>query len=238
MLRLFIAITLWLVPALAHPQHSPEAADPLDPFLYQAFAATTQEERVPVYHLGVQGRMEADGYRLTAVLEGFPAHAAGLRRGDVIRLANGVDYHPLQHIDNGTPTLLTVARNNSESEVSITPVAKNQYDSYRQATLNSIQQFSVGNKVIGYLRLWGLSRSTADLITLQQLVQQLALTDGMILDLRDGYGFFGEQHLSLFRGKLGEEYYGQPIALLINERTRGGLTELALGLADLDRVIT
>ncbi len=223
---------------IAEAQVANPGADPLDSYLYQAFSAPLHAQREALYHLGAQGRLQSGGYQLSAVLEGYPAHTAGLRRGDVIVSSNGNDFHPVVSFTSPASVRLTVNRNGEELELSLSPVRENLFDSYRQAVLHSVQQFSVGNKVIGYIRLWGLSRTSSDIITLRRLLGELQLTDGLILDLRDGFGFTGPEHLAMFRGNLGDDFYARPMALLINDRTRGGLQSLAQQLVDLERVIS
>ena len=208
--------------------------DPQDDVLYQA--ALPSGRRTAVYHIGIQGRMEGAGYRLSAVLESYPAHQAGLQRGDLLSAANGSAFNPATSFPDAAPVLLEFDRNGITMAVSVVPVLENLFDSYRTALLNSAQQFNVGNKVVAYVRLWGLSRSTNDLVSLQRVLRQLSLSDGLVLDLRDCYGFAGPEHLAMFRGA--GALYTKPIALLINERTRGQLPLLVAGLADLDRVIT
>ena len=81
----------------------------------------------------------------------------------------------------------------------VEPVFESLYDSYRSATLNSVLSFAAGNKVIGYVRLWALTRETGDFVTLSQLLQSLHDTDGIVLDLRNSYGYLASEHIDLFR---------------------------------------
>ena len=156
--------------------------------------------------------------------------------------------------------MLSVSRNNDIFEVSVTPVFENLYDSFRSANTASVQQFSAGNKIIGYLHLWGLSRSSHDLISIQLLIQQLAQCDGIILDLRDSYGFLDPEHLQAFlnshssiditdasgwltsinetASNIASNPYRRPLAILINERTRGGPEILAYETSKLERIVS
>ena len=145
--------------------------------------------------------------------------------------------------------MLSVLQNNDKFEVSVTPVFENLYDSFPSANTASIQQVSAGNKIIGYLHLWELSRSSHDLTLTQLLMQRLAQCDGIILDLRDSYGFMDAEHLQAFlnsyssiditgasgwltsinetAGNIASNPYRRPLAILIYERTRGGPEILA-----------
>ena len=139
-------------------------------------------------------------------------------------------------------------------------IALGLYDSYRTATINSIQEFSAGNKVVGYVRFWALSRNSNDLVTYRNLINDLDHCDGLIIDLRNGYGFLDLQHLDkIFPSRdsyfditgftdalsnlanpsraVGTKQYRKPIAVLINSETRGGLELFAYQLGKLGRSI-
>lgn len=251
----------------------------LDYYLQQALQAERPEARQALNHIGIQGQPVADGFLVTAVLEDYPAHRAGLYRGDVITRADGAPFHPVFSFNNRDQApdalqrdpksvFLQLRRDAAELEVTVSPVFENLLDSYRTATLNSVQQFPSGNKTVGYLRLWVLSRSSADLITYQQLFGELRGSDGIILDLRDSVGFIDPaQPQLLYRGDANRyrldlatgsggaipdwlaiparpapissvDPYRNPVALLINDRSRGGAELLAYQLDKLNRVIT
>ncbi|KRP38304.1 MAG: hypothetical protein ABS26_05735 [OM182 bacterium BACL3 MAG-120531-bin86] len=94
---------------------------------------------------------------------------------------------------------LTYKRGATVLTARVEPVFESLYDSYRSATLNSVLSFAAGNKVIGYVRLWALTRETGDFVTLSQLLQSLHDTDGIVLDLRNSYGYLASEHIDLFR---------------------------------------
>ncbi|MCG8416026.1 MAG: S41 family peptidase [Pseudomonadales bacterium] len=246
-------------------------AQQLDYYLLQAFYSSTPAQRLPLHHIGVQGQVTANGFLVTAVLENYPAHEAGLNRGDVIVSSNGEPFHEIysfnpdaQHSATIDPInrsfTLEVIRDQQTFHVDITPVYENLFDSYRSATLASIQEFSAGNKIIGYVHFWALSRATNDLIAYQDLLQALVNTDGIILDLRNSFGFLDKHQFALFQNNdpqlqitapaqwledwqqssasLDVEPYRKPIAVLTNDYTRGAAEILAHELSRPDRVAT
>lgn len=247
-------------------------ASALDFYLIQAFQARTSTERLPLNHIGVQVQESVSGYLVTAVLEGYPAHDAGINRGDIIESVDDQSYHPVYSFNEpelaaeefGADSLeheLVVRRGQNRMDLSLLPVFENLYDSYRTATLNSIQEFSVGNKVIGYIRLWGLSRNSNDLLSLSNIIAQLDHCDGLIIDLRNSFGYLDLQHLDLvftdrsryfdMAGASGsltslassigsniDDPYRKPIAVLVNADTRGGPELFAYQLNKLGRVTT
>ena len=241
-------------------------------YLLQAFEASNSSQRLALNHIGIQTLLLDDTYIASAVLEGYPAHSAGINRGDRLLTVNGESFHPLYSFNGSAGDELEfsalasryeieIERNGDSQILTIEPVFENLFDSYRTATVNSIQQFSAGNKIVGYVRFWGLSRTTNDLTSYRNIIDQLALCDGLIFDLRDASGFLdialldllfpsrssflkaegiGNERSTLnFRApRLTDDYYQKPIAVLLNETTRGGAELLAYQLAKLERVIT
>lgn len=270
-LLLLIASLLTLLPSLAFPQNQIES-DQLKYYLIQAFNSPQSSDRLELNHIGIQSTAVSDGHLVSAVLEGYPAHAAEIRRGDVIQSADGAAFHPFKSFNQIDPSsnkisksssvyALTVRRNDTLLNIQISTVYENLYDSYRTASLNSVQEFPVGNKVIGYIRLWGFSRSSNDLISFQRLINNLQSNDGLIIDLRDSFGFLDIAHLDIFsnsrqnyfevsgqttvhshldysKPRINKGKYLKPVAVLINSNTRGGSELFALQMAKLERIVS
>ena len=244
----------------------------IDYFLKQAFFAKTSADRAALNHIGIESKKTEGGHLITAVLEGYPAHAHDIRRGDIIKFVDGSPFHPVESFNfekdndgNFLPTKqehkLVVFRSDVSIELSVTPVYENLFDSYRSATSNSVLEFSAGNKTIGYVRFWALSRSTNDIINYQTMLAELDDTDGIIFDFRNGLGFLDPQHLDLIFPNRSNYFsysyasgplmdfskaspnsavspYRKPIAVLINEGTRGGTELFAYQLDKLQRVVS
>ena len=210
-LRVFAA-TFLLLGANYSAATDPVSLTSLDIAFYrvQSFDTKAAAKPLVINHLGIETKQAADGgYLITAALEGYPAHAAGLERGDIVLRIDGADFHPLLSLNphaaesqfrpRSEPAELTYKRGETVLTVRVEPVFESLYDSYRSATLNSVLSFAAGNKVIGYVRLWALTRETGDLVTLGQLLQSLHDTDGIVLDLRNSYGYLASEHIDLFR---------------------------------------
>lgn len=241
-------------------------------YLIQAFQAKSASSRLPLNHIGIQVQQREQGYLVTAVLEDYPAHRAGISRGDWIRSVDGNAYHPVYSFNeiNAEATEFSSAevsvelvfeRNASTTTVQITPRFENLYDSYRTATVNSTLQFSSGNKVIAYVRLWGLSRNGNDLSSFAKLIREHRNSDGLILDLRNSFGYLGtelldlllanrrsffstaqaindDNSLTLNHPRARNDHYSRPIAILVNAQTQSGAELFAYQLAKQERVIT
>lgn len=249
--------------------------DQLDYYLMQAFQAKSAQQRIAINHIGIQVQAAGDGYLVTASLEDYPAQLAGIERGDIIRTADGEPFHPVYSFNQAGSEpaeeftrfpasdreyRLEVSRNGTSRSVALTPVYENLFDSYRTATTNSIQIFPAGNKTVGYVRFWAISRASADVISMERIIQQLEQCDGLILDLRNSFGYLSASHLDLFfpnrrsyletsgapneHGELkptgvtgDDEFYQRPITILHNSRTRGGPELFAYQMAKMRRVV-
>ncbi|MFK7864344.1 MAG: S41 family peptidase [Pseudohongiellaceae bacterium] len=214
--------------------------DSLENYKKQAFLASKAVDRLSLFHIGIEATKADKGYLVTAVLEDYPAFFAGINRGDIIIQANGSDFHPIESF-NG-PQLenyqLSLIRDGATIESTVTPIFENLFDSYRSAMINSVQEFSAGNKVIGYIRLWALSRSTSDLITYTTLMRDFNHCDGLILDLRNSQGFLDSKHLgALTPNTAGTAYFGKSVVIIIDSTTSEAAIEFAKTVKDLDRFV-
>lgn len=266
------AVLLTQIAAAQNSQNTAITPDALEYYLMQAFQAPTAKDRLALNHIGIEVRPADDGFLVTASLEGYPAHQVGIERGDKILRVDEKPFHPVYSFnakdsepDDFAPGsashLLEFERRGEVASVEINPIFENLYDSYRSAILNSVQEFSVGNKTIGYIRIWGLSRSTSDLFTLERTMRMFRDSDGMIIDLRNSYGFLSSKHLDLFvrngRGNFevsdasnrhaaiaqnfpvsATRTFTRPIVVLVNSKTRGGAELFAHGLAIPERTTT
>lgn len=212
----------------------------LEAYLLQAFTAPQAEQRTSLFHIGIEAERHSDGYLVTAVLEDYPAFYAGINRGDIIVTAGGSPFHPIESFNTETKPQynLTIDRAGSQFDLTVTPIFENLFDSYRNATASSIQEFSAGNKVIGYVRLWALSRSTSDVINYQSLMADLSHCDGLILDLRSAYGYLDSSHLnSLLPNPLGNDYFGKSVVVIVDSKTSTEGAKLARQLRRFDRMV-
>ena len=132
-----------LLTQLAAAQNSENAAitpDTLEYYLVQAFQAPTVKTRIALNHIGIEVHPVDDGFLVTASLEGYPAHQAGIERGDKILRADEKSFHPVYTFNakNSEPSdfaptnavhLLEFERRGEVASVEISPVFENLYDS-------------------------------------------------------------------------------------------------------------
>jgi carboxyl-terminal processing protease len=145
-----------------------------------------------IAHIGLMGHPVGAEFLVTAVYDGGPAQRAGLISGDRIL---SVDNKPFETAGSfkgkeGQAVALQIRHEGSIAvqTVAVTPVKQNVVKAFLDATAQSARVLNVGNRKIGYVHLWTMGND-AFKTTLDQLVTgKLHDTDGLILDLRDGYG--------------------------------------------------
>ncbi len=224
---------------------------------YHLFLGLSLSE--PVSHIGMQTRREGGSHRILAVWDGLPADLAGLRRGDLVVAADGEPFEPILSFTGGTARTLTVLRGADTLRVRVEPVSETIPESLRRATLNSVRRIRTGDAEFGYLHVWTCLDTTLRAGLPRILEGELAGVDGLILDLRNGFGgwwqaclgpFFGEgtaYSTAIVRYRSGArdtlryaardeaaEYAG-PLVVLINEGSRSGLECLAYDLRRRER---
>src|SRR5579871_3335993 len=184
------------------------------------------------------GQYERDGYRVSAVINGSPAEKAGIRTGDLLLTAGGQPFTSAGAFrgKSGTPVPITLRREGKDAieSVMVTPVQQNILNAFLEATRQSARLLNIGGRRLGYVHLWTMAHPAFRSALDQIVTSQLHSTDGLILDLRDGYGGspFGYEDVFLrpditwqettHGGPEGVEHlgYGRPMVALINAGTR------------------
>lgn len=192
---------------------------------------------------------------MQAVLEGYPAHAAGIQRGDIIKSVDGEPFHPIRSFQQGRSntlsSILCISRNGSDICKRVRPVYESMHESFLRAMTNSFKIVHSSGRKIGYVHLWS---GTHELILkefLRIIGSELAHVDSLILDLRDGMGGAWHSYLDPFFpdrsgffvatliDRLGvrtsqpvpnvplHPYFAKPMVVLINEGVRSGKESLA-----------
>jgi carboxyl-terminal processing protease len=185
---------------------------------------------------------------ITGVLDGFPAATAKLMIGDELIAVDGAPFEPVASFVNkaGRTANLTIRRQakGETQNILVTPQRLRPNEMYRQAMEKSARIIEVGDRKIGYVHVWSYARRAyqeqlEDLVTTGKLKD----ADGLIWDLRDGWGGADPGYLDIFNSRsptmtLTERNGDQDIvngkwrksvALLINEGTRSGKEVLAYG---------
>ena len=219
--------------------------DSLAAYLQAALTSRRADRQQRLNHIGIAVASVEGRHLVSAVLDNAPASAAGLRRGDRIISVNGEPFHPVYSFNPRPPATpepdrrifrLVFSRGGAEHEAAVSTVFNNLFDSYRGAVEASVQQFNLGNKVIGYVRLWGISGNANDLVVLQRIMADFRTTSSLIVDLRNAAGYLGPEHLALFLPSDFGDYYSNSLTLIVDQTTAGAAEAFARELSQLKRV--
>jgi carboxyl-terminal processing protease len=174
------------------------------------------------------------------ILDSGPAAKGGLRIGDHVLKVNGHPYVGyLNFLDTaGKNTVLTVNRNGESKSITIKPEKDDLYTAYCDAMKKSVRIEQEGNKKIGYVHVWSGGKRSFEALD-EIMEDKLGTTDGLIFDLRDGYGGNSLNDLDRFyrpakaypnfetvdrNGKknIARYFYDKPIVAIINGGSRSG----------------
>lgn len=186
---------------------------------------------------------------IKAILDGSPAAQAGLQVGDQILSVNDQPFQPIQSFVNQADRAVQVriqrtADPTSGQTISVTPQRFDPARMFVDAMNASAQVIEQAGKRIGYIHVWSYAdRIYQDQLEEQLFEEKLKNTDGLIWDLRDGWGGASPEYLNLFTAPVPEVTFigrdGQPnrydvqwkkpVVMLVNEGSRSGKEILAYG---------
>jgi carboxyl-terminal processing protease len=151
-------------------------------------------------HIGAWFKKAEEGYIVQMVLDGMPAAKAGLRKGDIIIAVNEEPFTPISSLRPlvGSQATLKFKRNQTLHSAQVEVKEQRAFEMFLEATKNSVKIIEREGKRIGYVHLWTMA-TTDFRQTLKSLLEDTFKdVDGLILDLRDGFGGRPDGYLSLF----------------------------------------
>jgi carboxyl-terminal processing protease len=188
----------------------------------------------------------------TGVIEGAPAHKAGLLLGDEILSADDRPFRPVASFRGkvGVSVSLSIRRTRGGSPTSIAVVPADLHPNamFLDGLKASARVIDAGsNARIGYVHVWSYAGRQYQR-TIEDLIAEgpLSDADSLIWDLRDGWGGAQPQYLDLFNPHsptmkvtardgetdLVDVKWRKPVAALINGGTRSGKEVLAYGFKE------
>jgi len=189
------------------------------------------------------------------VLDGSPADKAGLTIGDKILTVAGKPYSGYLDFlgQEGKPLKLSISSQGKTQETTLTPVKKDLYSLYVDATRASYRKITRGKSVFGYVHLWAGGPLGAEAVN-EVIADEFRDVDGLIYDLRDGYGGASMQDLDIFfrpaaafpdcistdkahKITIERQFFDKPMVVLINSGSRSGKELLAYGLKNSGRAL-
>jgi carboxyl-terminal processing protease len=234
---------------------------PDDPAYYQLadiFAGALEHRgldrifpRGEVSYPGIGVFTEADNQGrtfVTGVIEGAPAHGAGVLVGDEIVSAGDRPFRPVESFRGkvGSPLSLQIRRAPGATPIaiSVSPADLHPNEMFLRGLKASARLITTDKARIGYVHVWSYASPRIQ-YALEDLMSDGPLkdADALVFDLRSGWGGAQPQYLDLFNpraptmqvkdrnGETGfvDVKWRKPVAMLINEGTRSGKEVLAYG---------
>ena len=186
---------------------------------------------------------------IKAILDGSPAAASELQVGDQLLSVDGAPYEPIRSFMNKVDEevrILVQPMSSPDSQVAITVTPK-QLDPtkmFLEAEEASVEVIERQDTKIGYIHIWSYAGDQYQKLLEEELTfGRLKDTDGLVLDLRDGWGGASPSYLNIFTAqgpnltfvrRNGEKttwnyQWRKPVAMLVNEGSRSGKEILAFG---------
>jgi carboxyl-terminal processing protease len=173
-----------------------------------------------------------------AVFDGSPAAEAGVLVGDRILSVSDRPFHPIDSFAEkvGEEVELKIERSPDNFQtLTVTPKLFDATKMFLDAMEASIQIIPRDDKQIGYVHIWSYAGDQyQELLERELLYGRLKNADGLILDLREGWGGAALNYLNLFTAKgprltsilrNGNRYtyaasWEKPVVMLVNEGSR------------------
>jgi carboxyl-terminal processing protease len=185
---------------------------------------------------------------INGVLEGLPGAQAGLQIGDEILSANSQPFHPVQSFVKkmGQKVTLQIRRspNAPIQDIAVTPKLLDPLTMFLDVQRTSTTIIPQGGKKIGYVHIWSYAGDQYQEQLEEDLFSgKLREADGLVLDLRDGWGGAPLNALNIYtaRGpsltsipRNGQRYlikaqWKKPVVMIVNEGSRSAKEILAYG---------
>lgn len=167
-------------------------------YMLRSLFATGDLDAPQLYTIGVHLNDKEPGV-VRAVMEGSPAAASGVRRGERIVAVDGVPFESLLQWQYDSSIWLTIENQAGRRDVQLHPVRQSFHRALARATVASQRVVNCQDRRIGYLHLWSGTHDVF-LDALNDAVSSAKDNnlDGFILDLRDGYGGAWFEYLDPF----------------------------------------
>lgn len=204
-------------------------------FLFDCLARGEKAEPMP--NIGAWFKKTKDGYKIQMLLNGLAAEKAGLRKGDIIHSIDGEPFTPITSLikRSGSRASLVYQRGTQKLTTEVSVTTDYGLQMFRTASVASSKIIPVGDKKFGYFHLWTQAPNGGFREALENAILNrfAGHTDGMILDLRDGFGgvpdgfgapFFMPGYTMEYSSASMKQkrYWGydKPLVVIINEGSR------------------
>ena len=185
---------------------------------------------------------------IKAIINGSPAEKSGLKVGDELLSVGGQPFQAIQSFvgkaEREVPVLIKRTADAKPQEITVIPKIFNPATMFLDALKDSVEVIERDDKKIGYIHVW----SYADPKYQEQLETELVYdrlkdTDGLVWDLRDGWGGANPSYLNIFTApapiittifrdgvaRESRQQWQKPVVMLVNRGSRSGKEILAYG---------
>jgi carboxyl-terminal processing protease len=186
---------------------------------------------------------------ISGILEASPAAKAKLKVGDRIASVDGNPFQPIQAFTNkiGKPVTLAIQRSantQTQQEIQVTPQIFDATTMFIKAQQASTQIIQKQAKKIGYVHIWSYAGDEYQRQLEEDLMYgRLQDADGLVLDLRDGWGGASPNYLNIYTANgpsvtmtgrdrqpsTANYQWKKPVVMVVNEGSRSGKEILAFG---------
>ncbi|MBD2462584.1 peptidase S41 [Oscillatoria sp. FACHB-1407] len=186
---------------------------------------------------------------VSAILDGSPAATAGVMVGDELLSVDGNPYQAIESFAGkaGQRVTLLIQRSadpTSQQAIDVTPQTFDTTTLFKEAQQASTQIIEQQDNRIGYIHIWSNAADFHQEQMLEELMfGELSRADGLVLDIRDGWGGGSIAYLNFFTGESpsvtsirrnGDTFvanyrWQKPVVLLINEGSRSSKEIIAFG---------
>lgn len=189
------------------------------------------KEGAPMPQIGAWFRAAPDGgWTLRMLLDGGAAAKAGLREGDVIRTIEGAPFTPIASLAPfvGRVARIGYVRDGVAGEALVKVTRTPGLRMFLDATMASRHTIARGEKRFAVVRVWTFGNETFAHV-LRETIFRAKSMDGLIVDLRGGFGGYVEPFLNPLVA------YRRPLALIVDGGSRSAKEVVSYALQSTGR---
>ncbi|WP_119391420.1 S41 family peptidase [Taklimakanibacter lacteus] len=196
--------------------------------------------------IGMATRVIDGRHFISGVYDGFPAAQAKLLVGDEIISADGSAFAPVRSFAGkvGKTVRLTIRREaqGPPITVEVTPQLLHPNDTYLAAMKNGARVIEKDGRKLAYVHVWSYARREYQDLLEELVEDRFKDADGLIWDLRDGWGGGQPYYLDIFNARAPtvtfkdrrssgtqNARWRKPVVLIINGGSRSAKEILAYG---------
>lgn len=186
---------------------------------------------------------------ISGIIDGTPAAESGLKVGDEVIAVDGKPYQPIESFvdKSGREVKVSIQQSpdpKTRKNLTVIPKKLNPDTLFLEAMRESIKVIEQNRKKIGYVHIWSYAGDPYQQLLVEEIgFGKLKDAEGLILDLRDGWGGAEPNYLNIFNQQVPvltqmardgvrrtiDLQWRKPVVMLVNNGSRSGKEILAYG---------